>query len=153
MSEHRFEPGDPAAPDVAALLAATEAYSHSLYPPEGVHTLDAAELSSPAVHFLVARSAAGVAEACGAFVSDGAGAAELKRMWVTPAARGCGLGARLLARLEDDARRAGVRVMRLETGPRQEAAIRMYLRFGYRERGPFGGYRADPSSVFMEKEL
>jgi putative acetyltransferase len=79
--------------------------------------------------------------------------AELKRMWVAPGARGGGLGARLLAHLETIAREHGVRVLRLETGPLQHAAIRMYRRAGYRERGPFGDYALDPLSIFMERPL
>lgn len=151
---HRIARGDPAQPDVAALLAAAEEHAHSLYPPEGVHMLDVSELSGPRVRFLVARSSEGRAQGCGAVVFDDQGAAELKRMFVAPDARGKGLGARLLRRLEDEARQAGARVLRLETGPLQAAALALYRRHGYRERGPFGDYREDPaSSLFMEKEL
>jgi putative acetyltransferase len=44
-------------------------------------------------------------------------------------------------------------MLRLETGIKQEPAIRLYESAGFRRRGPFGSYRDDPLSVFMEKPL
>jgi putative acetyltransferase len=46
-----------------------------------------------------------------------------------------------------------VRVVRLETGVRQPAALALYRSHGYVERGPFGSYAADPLSTFFEKRL
>ena len=43
--------------------------------------------------------------------------------------------------------------MRLETGTKQPEAIALYRKFGYVERGPFGAYKPDPLSIFMEKRL
>jgi GNAT superfamily N-acetyltransferase len=151
--EHNFETGDPDAPDVAGLLAASEAHAHALYPAESVHMLDVRELTGPSVCFVVARSSAGVAEGCGALVIGDDGCAEIKRMFVAPEARGQGLGSAILLHLEAKARAVGIRVIRLETGRRQPEAISLYHRFGYRERGPFGTYRVDPQSLFMEKHL
>ena len=42
-------------------------------------------------------------------------------------------------------------LLRLETGVLQPEALGLYRKLGYRERGPFGAYAADPLSVFMEK--
>ena len=47
----------------------------------------------------------------------------------------------------------GVRVARLEAGPKQPEALGLYRKLGYTERGPFGPYADDPLSVFMEKTL
>lgn len=41
----------------------------------------------------------------------------------------------------------------LETGPYQPEALALYAAAGYERRGPFGAYRDDPLSVFMEKGL
>ena len=49
--------------------------------------------------------------------------------------------------------RGRVTTLRLETGIKQDAAIRLYESAGFRRRGPFGSYRDDPLSVFMEKPL
>lgn len=151
--EYAIRTGDPEAPDVRALLAASDAYALALYPVEGVHMLDPGELAGPTVRFLVATSRGGMAEGCGAIVLRPDGSAEVKRMFVAPEARGNGLGSCLLRGLETLAREAGSRVIRLETGRRQPEAIRLYHRSGYRERGPFGAYHADAHSIFMEKSL
>ena len=49
--------------------------------------------------------------------------------------------------------RGRVTTLRLETGIKQDAAIRLYESAGFHRRGPFGSYRDDPLSVFMEKPL
>jgi putative acetyltransferase len=146
-------PDDPTLPEVAGLLEASEALAHALYPSESVHMLPIAALSGADVRFLVARDAGGEALGCAALVLDGAGAAEIKRMFVRAEARGRGLGAALLTQLETDARDLGVALIRLETGVRQPEAVRLYRRFGYRIRGPFAPYGPDPLSIFMEKRL
>jgi putative acetyltransferase len=58
-----------------------------------------------------------------------------------------------MEQLEAHAAECGVNLIRLETGVKQPEAVRLYRKLGYVERGPFGHYRADPLSVFMEKTL
>jgi putative acetyltransferase len=58
----------------------------------------------------------------------------------------------ILAAIEE-ALRGRATVLRLETGTRQPAAIALYERAGFRRRGPFGSYRDDPLSVYMEKPI
>ena len=81
------------------------------------------------------------------------GYGELKRMYVPPEWRGRGLGAALLEFIEQQALANRRPVLRLETGNRQPEALRLYARAGFRECEPFGEYRPDPNSVFMEKML
>lgn len=139
---------------MAGLLRRSEEHAYSMYPPESVHLLPVTELCTPCVRFLVARSGpAGEVLGCGALVVQPGSCAELKRMFVDPAARGRGVGAAILTVLERLARAEGIGTVRLETGPSQPEALALYRRFGYRERGPFGGYRDDPLSIFMEKRL
>ena len=137
--------------DVRALLQIVHSWSADLYPPESRHGLDVAAHEQPEVTLFVAREA-GVAVGCGAYRLEGDGSAELKSMFVVPEARGRGIGRAVLAALEHDLR-GRVEVLRLETGTRQDAALALYERAGYRRRGPFGKYRDDPLSVFMEKPL
>jgi GNAT superfamily N-acetyltransferase len=54
-------------------------------------------------------------------------------MWIAPAARGFGLGRRILGEVERHAREAGVAVLRLETNRALSEAIDLYRRSGYRE--------------------
>lgn len=142
----------PDQPDVLILLAASDAYHTSLYPPESLSLLDPAALRAPGVAFQVARID-GVAVGCGAIVRHRDGVAEIKRMFVAPAARGRGIGRRILAALEAEARRLGIGRLRLETGTRQPEAVALYRSMGYRDVPAFPGYVDDPLSVFMVKEL
>jgi putative acetyltransferase len=138
--------------DVAALIEASDAFATALYPPESNHLVDIATLCDPAVVFLVARRA-GCAIGCGALLRDPRGWGEIKRMFVTDEARGQKLGARILGELERIAAADGLHLIRLETGIHSMAALATYRRAGYRECPPFGDYRPDPLSVFMEKVL
>ncbi|WP_278442044.1 GNAT family N-acetyltransferase [Pseudomonas oryzihabitans] len=142
----------PDQPEVIALIAELDAYQDGLYPPESRHALDLTSLMQPNVLFLVARDDSGTALGCGAMVlQDDYG--EIKRMYVRPEGRGQGLGGRLLAELEREAAGRGCELARLETGPYQPEALRLYQSAGYQRRGPFGAYREDPLSVFLEKQL
>ena len=90
---------------------------------------------------------------CGAYVNHAGEYAEIKRMYVRPEFRGLKIGRRLLDALEARARAAGLHIARLETGVSQPEALGLYEEAGFRRRGPFGDYPADPLCVFMEKRL
>jgi DNA-binding MarR family transcriptional regulator/GNAT superfamily N-acetyltransferase len=90
------------------------------------------EMTPPAGLFLVAMLH-GEPAGCGALKFHPGAPAEIKRMWVAPAARGLGLGRRLLAELEAHAAAHGVRVLRLETNRTLTEAISLYRTAGYRE--------------------
>jgi putative acetyltransferase len=137
--------------DVRALLQTLSSWSVELYPPESRHGLDLAAYRRPDVTLFVARER-GVALGCGAYQLHGDGSAELKSMFVVPEAPGRGIGQAILAAIEQ-ALRGRVATLRLETGVKQLAAIRLYEAAGFRCRGPFGSYRDDPLSIFMEKSL
>ena len=79
--------------------ASTSGFDPALSIPAAVE-----DLTPPAGLLLVARSR-GRPVGCGALKFHGAEPAELKRMWVSPDARGLGLGGRLLRSLEQAARR------------------------------------------------
>lgn len=142
---------DPRSPEGRALIAASQAYLASLYPPEHNHYLSVEELAAPHIAFWIA-GAAGEALGCVALarMQD---YGEVKSLWVEPAARGRGLGEALMATLETEARAQGLPWLRLETGDTLEAAHRLYARCGFAICGPFGAYREGPHSVFMEKRL
>ena len=95
-------------------------------------TADAHELTPPAGALLIARLR-GEPVGCGALKFHGDAPAELKRMWIAPAARGLGVGRRLLQELEQYARASGATVVRLETNRTLREAIALYRRSGYVE--------------------
>ncbi|NHC46869.1 GNAT family N-acetyltransferase [Motilibacter aurantiacus] len=103
--------------------------------------------------FLVARDEAGTALGCGGLRFLGPGSAEIKRMYVEPAARGTGVAVAVLRALENRARAAGVGRLLLETGTAQPDAIRFYEREGYQRIEPFGAYVGSEISVCYARDL
>jgi GNAT superfamily N-acetyltransferase len=93
----------------------------------------------------------GVAVCCGGIKRLPDGACEIKKMFVAPDARGRGVARALLAELERLAGDRGYAIARLDTGPRQARARRMYERAGY---VPIENFNANPvASFFGEKRL
>jgi putative acetyltransferase len=142
----------PDQPEVRDMLARLDAYCAALYPAESNHLMDVASLLQDGVLFLVARDVDGSAVGCAALVSR-AGYGEVKRMFVDERRRGLGTGRKLLDHLAMFARMAGLGILRLETGIHQLDAIGLYERAGFVRRAPFGDYKEDPLSIFMEKPL
>jgi DNA-binding MarR family transcriptional regulator/GNAT superfamily N-acetyltransferase len=97
-------------------------------------TLD--DFAPPRGTFLVMRLH-GEPVGCGGFKFDPPNAAYIKRMWVSPAARGLGLGRRLLQELELRARALGYGTLRLETERALTEAQHLYRSSGFREVAPF----------------
>lgn len=62
---------------------------------------------------------------------DGAGVAELRKMYLRPALRGQGWGHRLMVKCIESARQAGFNQMYLETTPSMKAAQKLYLKHGF----------------------
>ena len=109
------------------------------------------ELGPPGGIFLVGFDPAGRPVCGGGIKRLDDHACEIKRMFVTPEARGSGAGRELLAALEGAARELGYAVARLDTGPRQPRAELMYRRAGYR---PIDNFNGNPvASFFGEKTL
>jgi GNAT superfamily N-acetyltransferase len=80
-------------------------------------------------------------------------AAEIKRMYVAPAARRRGVARAVLGHLEATAREAGADVMVLETGTAQPEAIALYVEAGYQPIASFGHYTWSPLQRCFGKPL
>jgi putative acetyltransferase len=142
--------------DVRALIFELDSELAVAYPPEQMHGLTLRSLFEPHVQFFIARLD-NVPVGCGG-IAFFDGFAEVKRMFVREKARGEGIAQALLAHIEEVARSAGTPMLRLETGVRQPAAIRLYERFGFRSCASFGAYTtmaptAIKNSLFFEKRL
>src|SRR5215831_20943045 len=109
--------------EVAELIGELDQALSAEYPPEQRHGLALDAIFQPNVRFFLARLR-GMAVGCGG-VALFADLAEVKRMYVRKAARGQGVAQALLARIEAAGREAGLPMLRLETGDRQEAAMRL----------------------------
>lgn len=151
-------PEHPSAGGVAELVRQGDEYGLSLYPAESYYALDPESLADPGVRLFVARrdgAAVGIAALVLVEPSAGIteGAAELKRMFVAPEARGAGVATALLVAVERAAAEAGATRLVLETGPRQPAAIALYEKHGYARIPNFGPYINDPLSLCFAKDL
>jgi GNAT superfamily N-acetyltransferase len=78
---------------------------------------------------------------------------EVKRMYVTRSVRRRGVGAAILAALEEQAHRFGYRRLRLETGDQQPEAVALYAASGWVRIEAFGNYADDATSLCFEKVL
>lgn len=140
------------APDAARLRAAQRAELDARYGCDD-HEPGTAPSAADVTVFLVARDAAGRALGCGALRLLSASSAEIKRMYVQPAARGTGVAVAVLRELEECARRLGVTTLLLETGTEQPEAARFYEREGYARVDAFGPYVGAPQSLCYGREL
>ena len=121
--------------------------------------LDESELDPPGGAFFLGY-AGDVAVAMGGWKSRSgvhpwglSNIAEVKRMYVAPAARRRGYARRVLTHVEETARQAGVQALVLETGTGQPEAIAMYASDGYELIQDFGFYAWSPQVRSFAKRL
>ncbi|MDQ1717927.1 MAG: hypothetical protein QOE89_1880 [Pseudonocardiales bacterium] len=148
-------------PDAERLIAELQAEYVRRYGGEDSAPVDPAQFASPDGLFLVGY-VQGVPVATGGWRRHGAehpdtawtgGAAEVKRMYVAPGARGQGFARAVLGRLESTAADAGAGWLLLETGSRQPEAVALYRSSGYLDVPAFGHYAEAELSVHLGKPL
>jgi putative acetyltransferase len=137
------------------LIDALNQELQAIYPQPGAthFRLDPDEVADGRGVFLVIYRE-GIPVGCGALRLLDYETAELKRMYVSPAARGLGLGRRLVTALEEHARALGVRRLVLETGVLQSAALALYRGCGFHPIPLYGEYCLSPeTSICLGKDL
>ncbi|UPK39655.1 bifunctional helix-turn-helix transcriptional regulator/GNAT family N-acetyltransferase [Bradyrhizobium sp. 186] len=111
---------------------------------------DAADMVRPRGTFVVAMSDM-LPIGCVGLKGTDHGYAEIKRLWVAPAARGLRLGRRLMDAAESAARDLGIALLRLDTNSALAEAGQLYRRSGWSEISRFND---DPyPDLFFEKRL
>ena len=111
---------------------------------------EAAAIMRPRGTFLLAV-ADGLPVGCVGLKGNGGPVAEIKRLWIDPAARGLGLAKRLMEAAETAARALGIRTLRLDTNSALPEALALYRRSGWVEIDRFND---DPyPDHFFEKAL
>jgi len=120
-------------------------FAHEL---EHLHT----EYGPPSGAFLLAQREDGVVLGCVGVRRFGAGVAEMKRLYVTPAGRGHGVGRRLAKAAIDVARSAGYSRLVLDTLPSMTEARSLYRSLGFTATS---AYRFNPveGTAFLELRL
>ena len=146
-----IEYASPRHPEIRNLLQASHDLMGSLFPDEANHFLSIDALCDAGIHFFGVR-VDGVYRACGALAVKG-GYGELKSIFTDPAARGRGLGQKIIQHIEGAARDLGLSQLKLETGSLLHDAHRLYERAGFVLCGPFGEYESAEFSVFMRKDV
>jgi GNAT superfamily N-acetyltransferase len=130
-------------PTGRALIAALDAEMDERYPdPSQRHPTLGAEQVADGVGMFVVAWQGDVAVGCGALRTIEARVAELKRMFVVPEARGAGIGGEIVLALLAEAQRLGIARVVLETGVRQQEAMRLYERHGFQPIPCWGEYIA-----------
>ena len=130
-------------PRATAMLAEFTADMGVRYPGSPPTPVSAEQFTGPVGVFLVGL-AGDDPVACGGVRPYGDDAGELAKVWVSPAARGTGLGRALLAALVAHARARGLSRLVLQTGTEQPEAVSLYEREGWTPVPPYGPYRDDP---------
>ncbi len=150
----RIEIDDLSRPQVHALLEEHLANMHELSPPEQVFALDLHKLRAPGITFWTVWEDDHLM-GCGALKELTSTHGEIKSMRTPAAARGRGAGRAVLEHIISTARQRGYARLSLETGthPAFGPAHALYRSKGFAVSGPFGDYRPDPHSVFMELQL
>ncbi len=120
-------------------------------PPESKHALDLEGLRGDDIRFWSVYSGEELL-GCGALKELSSTAGEIKSMRTSVSARGCGVASALLQHIIQHAAARGYEKLLLETGSMAffKPARLLYLKNGFQFREPFGEYREDPNSVFME---
>ena len=131
-----IRPVDPEHPDALCCLTAYVAElnrrsTRGFDPSVGATALPQ-EVRPPAGQFFVVYLE-GEPVGCGAVKHHADAPAEIKRMWISPEARGQGLGRRLLNELEACALSGGARVAHIETSAVLTEALGLYRSTGWVE--------------------
>ncbi len=139
-------------PDARVLVDAVQQEYVARYGGPDETPLAATDFDPPAGVFLLgALDAAPVA--CGGIRRVDGDTAEIKRMYVAPAARRRGLARAMLARLEAAARDAGYARLVLESGNAQPEALALYRSSGYDPVTPYGFYRCHTEANSLGRAL
>jgi GNAT superfamily N-acetyltransferase len=93
------------------------------------------------------------AVACGCFKKKGKNTIEIKRMFVSPEARGRGFAQNILQELERLAVESGFSFSVLETLDKQIEAISMYQKCGYSIVDNYEPYVGLKNSICMQKQI
>jgi GNAT superfamily N-acetyltransferase len=148
ISEEPFD-----TPDSKGLVDAYVAEITAMYPewtPDVSPRMNARDVEPPEGCWLVARQH-GRPIGCAGLKRLDDRTAEIKRIYVTPDARGQGVSRRLIAAVECAAQSAGYETVRLDTGAKQPASVALFTSAGYE---PIADYNGNPVAAhWFEKRL
>lgn len=112
--------------------------------------------STPLSAYFIAEKEGLLLGGAGIFPTDGlpTNTCELVKMYLSPAARGMGLGRKMIDYCLQKARENGFTQVYLETMPELKKAVSVYEKFGFRYLdGPMGNSGHNGCDIWMLKEL
>jgi putative acetyltransferase len=150
----RIEIDDLTRPQVLALLNEHLTNMYELSPPESVHALDVSKLRGSDITFWTVWEDSELL-GCGALKELSPTHGEVKSMRTPQKMRRRGAGRAVLSHIVGVARERAYQLLSLETGSAEAflPAQKLYESFGFTYCGPFGDYKDDPNSVFMQLRL
>ncbi|MEA5536240.1 GNAT family N-acetyltransferase [Crocosphaera sp. XPORK-15E] len=143
---------DPTEPAIRRLVEKLDEYRKSLYPLKLTLIVPPEKLKSPQIIFLAAYENQQLL-GCGGIDFTDPDYAEIRKMYVEPAARRKGVASLLLNALEQQARQRQYHLICLETGKFQEPAMELYQKHGYQPSKAFGSYQENPYSRYYSKTI
>ena len=78
---------------------------------------------------------------------------ELKRIYISPAFRGKGIGTKLVSLLIEWGKELGYQRLILETGEKMTEAAALYKKLGFERISNYGPYENMPESICMAKDI
>ena len=141
-------------PQVLAMLKLHFDTNVSVTPKGSAHVFDVSRLKSPDIAFWSAWDGATLM-GVGALKRMSAREGEIKSMHTLKTARRSGVGSALLSHIMGEAKGMGLSRLLLETGSFDffAPARALYARHGFAECPPFEGYKPDPNSTFMARDI
>jgi putative acetyltransferase len=126
----------------------------SVTPPGSAHVFDVSRLKAPDISFWAAWEG-DTLMGTGALKRMGHENGEVKSMHTLVTARRSGVGRLMLLHIMDAAKAMGLKQLWLETGSFDffAPARALYAKHGFVECAPFEGYKPDPNSTFMTREI
>lgn len=112
--------------------------------------------SEPLSEYFIAEKAGVLLGGAGIYPTDALpeGTCELVKMYLSPAARGMGLGRSMINRCMEAAKAKGFQQMYLETMPELKKAVSVYEKFGFTYlSGPMGNSGHNGCDIWMLRKL
>ena len=138
--------------DLMALINELDEELLTRYPKEGIFTLDFNQPKINTATFVVAYLD-NIPVGCGTILPMSKECVELKRFFVRKPHRGKGIASGILLFLENEVKKRGYSIIKLETGPNQPESLHLYKKFGFYEIKKFGEYIDNKYSICFEKKL
>jgi len=138
--------------DLLALIKELDEELLTRYPEEGIFKLN---LNHPKINtatFFVAYLD-NISAGCGAIFPLCKECTELKRFFVRKNYRKKGIATEILLFIENEAKKQGYSIIKLETGPNQPESLHLYKKFRFYEIDKFGEYINSKYSICLEKRL